>query len=339
MRVARLHGVGDIRVEHETPPATTPEGHVRVRVTSVGLCGSDLHWFGEGGIGDAALGRPLVLGHEMAGVVDEGPRRGVRVAIDPAQPCGGCESCHAGQSNLCPRIRFAGHGDCDGGLRDLMWWPQRLLHPLPDALSDAGGALLEPLGVALHSLDLGHLRPGGTVAVVGCGPIGLLAIQLARAAGAANVVAVEPLETRRRAALELGADEALTPAGARDADWGRGVDVGFEFAGTDDAVALAMLAVRPGARVMLGGIPGVDRTSFPASLARRKGLTLMLVRRMNDTYPRSLALVRRGAVRLEPLVGQRFWLDDVDWPSPPRSPAPRSRPSSTSPPRKSTVDG
>ncbi len=177
-------------------------------------------------------------------------------------------------------------------------------------------AMLEPLGVALHCLDLGHLRLGDTVAVVGCGPIGLLAIQLARVAGAAAVYAVEPLAHRRQAAVENGADLAVTPeqahAGAlADATHGRGVDLAVELAGTDDAVTLASLAARPGARVVLGGIPDDDHTSFPAAVARRKGLTLLLVRRMKETYPRAVALARSGAVALDALVGARFVLTDV----------------------------
>src|SRR5918994_1525352 len=122
MRVARLHGAEDLRLTDEPPPEVPPESDL-VRVTAVGLCGSDLHWYAEGGIGDARLERPLVVGHEMAGVVAEGPRDGERVAIDPAIPCQTCRMCRAGHANLCTEIRFAGHGGCDGGLQEFMAWP------------------------------------------------------------------------------------------------------------------------------------------------------------------------------------------------------------------------
>ncbi|WP_250448298.1 alcohol dehydrogenase catalytic domain-containing protein, partial [Actinotalea sp. C106] len=187
MRVARLHGVGDLRVTEEPSPAPGP-GESLVEVRAVGLCGSDLHWFVEGGIGDAELGAPLVLGHELAGVVRGGPLDGRLVAVDPAVPCERCESCLEGNRNLCPTVRFAGHGAQDGGLRELATWPTHLLHPAPDAFSAADAAMLEPLGVALHAMDLGRARLGATVAVVGCGPIGLCVVQLARAAGAGRVV-------------------------------------------------------------------------------------------------------------------------------------------------------
>ncbi|MEN3307544.1 MAG: L-iditol 2-dehydrogenase [Micromonosporaceae bacterium] len=315
MRVARLHGIRDVRIGEEPVPLVAP-GDSLVRVTAVGLCGSDLHWFGEGAIGDAYLAQPLVLGHEFAGIVESGPLAGRRVAVDPAIPCLDCPQCHEGNHNLCVRIRFAGHGRQDGGLREFLSWPDRALHPLPDRISDAGGAMLEPLGVALHTFDLGHARIAGSAAVLGCGPIGLLLVQVARAAGISPVIAVDPLPHRRAAAQAFGADAVLTPDEAHAVDPGDlgvagGVDAAFEAAGTDDAVRAALELARPGARVVLAGIPDDDRTSFPASLARRKGATLVLVRRMKDVYPRAIRLVERGLVDVESVVTQRFLLDQA----------------------------
>ena len=282
-----------------------------MRVTAVGICGSDLHWWDEGAIGDATLAHPLVLGHEGAGVIAEGPRRGERVAIDPAITCGTCRACRDGYANLCYRIRFAGHGETDGMMREVMAWPAELLHPLPDTVTDADGALLEPLGVAVHSVDLGHLPFGGTASVVGCGPIGLLLISVLKAAGASSVLAVEPLAHRREAASRYGADLVADPGSAsgvlRDLV-GVGVDVAFEAAGTDQAVRLALESVRPGGRVVLAGIPSDDAIRFQASVARRKGLTIAMVRRMNHVYPRAISLAARGVVDLGALVSRRAGL-------------------------------
>ena len=172
MRAARLHAVGDLRVADEPVPDGSGPGMRLVRVTAVGICGSDLHGWDEGAIGDAKLTHPLVLGHEGAGVIAEGPRAGQRVAIDPAIPCETCRACRDGYRNLCYRLKFSGHGDTDGMMREFMAWPTTALHPLPDRVSDADGAMLEPLGVAIHSVDLGHLPFGGTASVIGCGPIG-----------------------------------------------------------------------------------------------------------------------------------------------------------------------
>jgi L-iditol 2-dehydrogenase len=318
MRVARLHGVDDVRLADEPVPDVPPE-HSLVRVTAVGLCGSDLHWYAEAGIGDARLGRPLVLGHEFAGVIEGGPRHGEPVALDPAIPCGVCELCQEGHRNLCVRIRFAGHGKQDGALREFVAWPTALLHPLPAGFTAADGAMLEPLGVAIHAVDLAHLRVGASVGVFGCGPIGLLLLQVARAAGAATIVAVDPLPHRLEAARRFGADLVVTPDEAGDlstlaarAGGNRyGVHVAFEVAGTDDAVTLAVEAARPGARVVLVGIPAGDRTSFPAGHARRKGLTILMSRRMKEVYPRAIDLVRSGRVDVRSVVSAAFPLDEV----------------------------
>jgi L-iditol 2-dehydrogenase len=312
---ARLHGVGDLRVVPEPAPVAG-SGLSLVRPTAVGLCGSDLHWFTDGGIGDAALSRPLVLGHEIAGIVEEGPMAGRHVAVDPSWPCGRCEHCLAGNRNLCAAVRFAGHGGNDGGLRELMAWPDDLLHPLPDSVDDAQGAMLEPLGVALHAMDLGRPRLGETVAVVGCGPIGLCAVQLARAAGADRVIAIEPLQHRRDAATRLGADVVLDPGAVSpeallDATAGRGAGLVLEVAGNDAAVDTSLEVARAGGVVVLVGIPDRDSTTFRASVARRKGLTLKLTRRMKEMYPRTIGLVERGVVDVASIVSHTYPLDHV----------------------------
>ena len=295
MKAARLHGPGEIRIHEEPEPVPGPV-EALVRVTAVGICGSDLHWFSSAGIGDARLDQPLVLGHEFAGVTDAGQR----VAIDPAIPCGRCEHCLEGNPNLCSSLRFAGHGGEDGALRQAIVWPKRCLVPLPDDLSVEDGALLEPLGVALHAVDLAKIQPGMRVGVFGCGTIGLLALQVARLAGAAEVFVTEPLPHRLEAAISLGA-QTWSP--------GREVDAAIECAGVNPAVEDALAAARPGGRVVLVGIPDDDRISFSASVARRKGLTVKLARRMKFTYPRAIRLVERKLVDLSLLVTHRMPLD------------------------------
>lgn len=315
MRCATIHGPGDIRVEDMPEPVAGP-GESLVRVTSVGLCGSDLHWFTEGAIGDAVLTRPLVLGHEIAGVVVSGPLAGRTVGLDPAQPCGRCRECDAGLEHLCTNMSFAGHGSTDGGLCEFVAWPDRRIHLLPDGYDSACGTLLEPLGVAVHSADLAHLRHGWRVAVVGCGPIGLALVQLAVMSGC-EVVAVEPLAHRRAAARRAGATVAVEPAeAAQGSDLGSDLesscDVAFEVSGADDGLERAGLLVRPGARIVLVGIPDQDSTTFQASLLRRKGLTLACVRRMTDSaYSRAICLGAREAVELSWLVSHRYPLSEA----------------------------
>jgi len=297
MKVVRLYGPSDLRVEEEPTPALAVD-ETLVQVKAVGICGSDLHWFSQAGIGDTSLASPLVLGHEAAGVTAAGQR----VAIDPNIPCGTCEPCLQGNPHLCLNVRFAGHGEQDGALREMLAWPSRCLVSLPAALDEAAGAMLEPLGVAMHAVDLGKLRPGFRVGIFGCGPIGLLVLQLARAAGASEVLFTEPLPHRRAAAQRFGGQP-----------WHSGleVDVAFECAGENAAVEDAIEAAKPAGHVVLVGIPDDDRTSFQASTARRKGLTMRLSRRMKDTYPRAVQLVESGLIDVNSLVTHRFRWEDA----------------------------
>jgi L-iditol 2-dehydrogenase len=301
MKSLRLFGPGDLRLVDEAPPEPGA-GDELVRVTAVGICGSDLHWYAESSIGDAVLTSPLVLGHEAGGVIESGPRRGRRVAIDPAIPCESCDQCHAGHGHLCPKIRFAGHGATDGALREFVAWPARCLVPVPDSLSDADVAMLEPLGVALHAIRLAEIRPGSRVGVFGCGPIGQFLIQLARVSGATSIVATDVLPHRLAAARAAGATATALVAGGSErrelleATGGYGVDVAFEVAGEDDALDTSIALAAPAGTVVVVGIPSHDRTSFTASTARRKGLTIKLSRRMNRVYPDVIRLVESGLI-------------------------------------------
>jgi L-iditol 2-dehydrogenase len=208
MKVLRLHGIRDLRISDEPIPVSGNNEKL-LQVKAAGICGSDLHWFKEGGIGDARLSRPLVLGHEFAGLTETGEL----VAVDPAISCGACEFCLRGDTNLCPEVRFAGHGETDGGLREYLCWDSSRLFPLPVNLTAADGVMLEPLGVAIHAVDLAHMRAGMTVGLFGCGPIGLLILQLARLAGAEQVIATDILSHRVQAARDFGASQAFLVAG------------------------------------------------------------------------------------------------------------------------------
>jgi L-iditol 2-dehydrogenase len=312
MKSVRLHGVGDLRI-HDEPVPIAGAGEKLVRIKSVGVCGSDLHWFSEGEVGDAKLERPLVLGHEFAGEAEDGQR----VAIDPAIWCGHCEYCEKGHPNLCENMIFAGHGKHDGAMREYASYPTRCLFPIPDSLSFADGAMLEPLGIAIHTVDLGKLKAGMTVGVFGCGPIGLLIIQMAKLSGTANILVTDKLAHRAEAAKRFGASHAYLADSVSQlseiqaATNGRGVDVAFEAAGVQAAVDDAFAAVRPGGKVILAGIPNDDKTSFSASVARRKGLTIKLVRRMKHTYSRAIELVSKGLVDVGSLVTHRFPLEQA----------------------------
>jgi L-iditol 2-dehydrogenase len=315
LKALRLYGPGDLRLVDEAPPVPGP-GEELVRVTAVGVCGSDLHWYAESGIGGVSLSRPIVLGHEAAGAIESGPRRGLRVAIDPAIPCGKCEQCRAGHAHFCLALRFAGDGTTDGTLRELVVWPAESLIPVPEGLSDADVAMLEPLGVALHAIRLGEIRPGERVGVFGCGPIGLFLVGLARASGATTIVATDVLPHRLEAARAAGATATALVAGGseraelRSVTGGHGVDVAFEAAGVDDSVETSVALAAPGGTVVIVGIPSEDHTTFTASTARRKGLTIKLSRRMNRVYPEAIRLVEAGLADVRSIVTASYPLSE-----------------------------
>jgi L-iditol 2-dehydrogenase len=281
----------------ELPVGEPSEGEVLLRVLAVGLCGSDAHWYREGAIGDAALGDGLVLGHEFSAVIETGDRAGQRVAVDPAIPCLTCAQCTAGRPNLCLRLEFAGHG-IDGAMRRHMIWPERCLVPIPDHIPNDQGAMLEPLGVALHAIDLAGDVEGASVGVIGCGPIGLLLIAALRKQGVGRVIATDPLAHRVEAAFAMGAN---------DLDGGDGLDIVFDTAGTDPALHTALSVAGPGARVVLIGIPDGDRTTYVASLARRKELSLVVCRRMlPGDLVRAAEMAGSGLPGLESMVTHRY---------------------------------
>ena len=311
MKSLRFYDINDLRLENAELP-TPATGEIRLRTASVGICGSDIHYYHEGSTDGQKLGHPLILGHEFSAWIDEGPDKGQLVAVDPALPCGRCEFCQEGNPNLCTELRFAGSEDTDGALREYMAWPAAALYPLPSGFTPQEGALLEPLGVAIHATRLGKISPGMTVGVFGTGAIGLLTIQMAKLAGASRIFATDRLDHRLVYAQKSGATDVL-PADGKESErilaetHGRGLDLVFEAAGDDgSAVETGIESAKRGATVVLIGIPSKDETTFSASAARRRGLTIKIVRRMKHTYPTAIRLVSRGQVDLKSLITHEY---------------------------------
>jgi L-iditol 2-dehydrogenase len=290
----------------DLPVPTPGPGEVLIRVTAVGLCGSDLHSYREANIGGTAVPAGYILGHEFGGIVAAlgagvtDRRIGQRVAVDPAVPCGHCEYCINGRMNLCQAMVFTGHPPHLGALREFMAHPAHATTPIPDSISDADAALLEPLGVALHALDLAQVQLGESVAIQGCGSIGLMMVQLARAAGAGRILALDVLQERLDLACRLGATEAelVYPGQAIEAE---PVHVVLEATGSSEAMQRSVDIARVGGRIVYVGIPDGDRVAFRASTARRKELLVQFARRMKHMYPRTIALVDTGVVDLKPI--------------------------------------
>ncbi len=321
MQAVRLHGPHDLRVDQVPTPTLPGPGEALIRVTATGICGSDLHSYKDARIGEVRVREPLILGHEFGGVVeavgldardgqDEPLQPGTRVAVDPAQPCHRCPMCEQGHPNLCRRLHFCGNYPDGGSLCEWITMPAHSCFPVPDPFSNDDVALLEPLGVGLHALDLSRIRIGDQVAILGAGCIGLCLLQLAKLAGADTVFVTDQFPWRLALAEQYGG----VPININDADpvesvWkatGHGVDVAIEAAWADQSAQQAAEMARLGGRLVITGISEADELTFKHSTVRRKGLTIRLVRRMKHVYPRAIRLVESGRVTLREMVSHRF---------------------------------
>jgi L-iditol 2-dehydrogenase len=309
MKVIRLHGPRDLRLHDEPEPAVAPPDAL-FHIQAVGICGSDLHWYSHGGIAERTLKSPHVLGHEATALTEDGRL----VGIEPAVPCGQCRLCREGSPNLCRAQRHLADGTTDGVLSERYAWPMEWVLPLPASIDPITGTMVEPLAAALHPVDLGKLRAGMRVGVFGCGTMGLLMVQLARAMGAAQVIATEKLPHRLDAAREFGATDVLSATGDEGAEafaraGGEGVDVAFEAAGDVSAIQQAIRATRWGGLLVIVGIIPEKELTFTFSEARKKGMTIKFSMRSRNTYGRALRLVEQGVIDVRPYVTGRFPLE------------------------------
>lgn len=322
MLVAELIAQREFRLNEEeiAPPAA---GEVQVRVGAVGICGSDLHSYAEGSVGDTPCRYPMVLGHEPAGTVVKvgagvtGWSVGDRAALEPAMYCYHCEFCRSGHHNVCEQIRFLSTPGDPGFFREFVNLPPVSLLPIPPSLSLELASLVEPLAVAIHSLKFAAIGLGETVAVFGAGPIGLLTIASLKAAGARRIWAVEPVAHRRELAKHLGADVVLD-AGAGDAakqihaDTGnRGVDCAVDCAAQGDTINQAIRATRNAGRVVLTGIHSAAMVEFEVSPMRRKELVIFNVRRSNHESEAALQFLLERTQSLGAMVTHRRPLDRI----------------------------
>lgn len=315
MRAAFIHGVKDVRIGDKADPVAARD-EVLIRVSGVGVCGSDLHYYLEGGIGSAAIRKPFVPGHEFAGWVmedrpDLGLEKGQLVAVDPAKPCGRCEWCQRGHVNLCPNVEFLGAPPYDGAMTENISVRPEQVFALPEGFDVSRAVMLEPLGVAVHAMDLAKPKLLESVAVLGCGPIGLCLLQLARLAGVSRVFAIDPVDYRAKAAKRLGADQVAAGQSVIE-DWtdGRGVDLVLEATNSPFGFQHATDVARIGGRILLAGIPDGDQYTLAAAQARRKGLNVKFSRRMGHVYPRAIELIAQGRVDVDSIVTHRFELED-----------------------------
>lgn len=307
-RGAVLHGAGDLRIER-MPLRTPGPDEVLVAVDSVGVCGSDVHYFSDGRNGPNVLGRPTVLGHEASGVVaavgaDVAVPVGTRVAVEPAVGCGRCAICRQGRYNICPTGTCFGSPPTDGTMTEYLVAPSRAVHPLPDALPTEVASLVEPLAVAVWAVQRAQVHLGHRVLVTGAGPIGVLVAQVARAAGAAEVVVTDVNDDRLDRAASLGATATVNTS---DGELDRhGLDRLIECSGHPPALWQGLRALAPAARATVVGqaAPAVD--GLPLGHLQRYEIDLVTAFRYAHAFPTAIALAASGQVDLAAVLTGRF---------------------------------
>lgn len=311
MKAAELVGIREFRLIDQDLPTPGP-GEVQVRVAGVGICGSDMHNFTEGGIGDSPCKYPMVLGHEPSGVVLKmgagvsGIDPGDHFALEPALPCGACEPCRRGLQNLCNNMRFMSSGGIPGFFREFVNLPAHNLIPVPKHVGLRVATLVEPLAVALHSLSFARIQPSETAVVFGTGPIGLLTIAALKLAGAGRVWAVEPVPHRRDMAAAMGADVVLDTPDASKAvlrdTANRGVDVAFDCAAGEDTVNECVRSLVKAGRFIYTAIPAHTMVNFHAPAFRKKEIAFFNVYRSNHQSERARDVLAEHSKRFAPLV-------------------------------------
>lgn len=314
---AVLYGIRDVRIEERPMPEPGPH-QVLVEVASVGICGSDVHYYEHGRIGDYVVTAPMVLGHEASGTVvglGELARKhkiGQRVALEPGVPCGSCRECRTGHYNLCPEVVFFATPPVDGALARYVTIQEDFAFALPDGISDDAGALCEPLSVGLWACRQAGITVGTRVSIAGAGPIGAVVTLVALAAGATEVIVSDPLPERRARILGLGATAVVDATSSGLELEAADADVFIDCSGSPTAMVDGIRSVRPAGAAVLVGMSPSPEVSLPIARVQNREIRLTGTFRYANTYPDAIALLSSGAVDLEGLVDARFSLESSE---------------------------
>lgn len=322
MKVAVMNGVGKMGfVEREIPQPADNE--VLVKLEYVGICGSDMHYYETGRIGDYVVEPPFVLGHEPGGVVVEVGKNvthlkvGDRVALEPGKTCGHCEYCREGKYNLCPDVVFFATPPVDGVFQEYVAHEAALCFKLPENVDTLEGALIEPLAVGFHAANQGGAHAGQTAVVFGAGCIGLVSMMALKAEGVSRVYVVDIMQKRLDKAMELGATGVINSMNTDVQEEigrlteGKGVDLVIETAGMEVTTRQAIHITKKGTTIVLVGYSKTGEMTLPLSLALDKELTFKTVFRYRHIYPMAIEAVASGKVNLKGIVSNIFNFDDI----------------------------
>lgn len=322
MKVALMTAIGKMEYTQRDIP-TPKDDEVLVKVEYVGICGSDLHYFETGAIGDFVVDPPFVLGHESGGTVVEVGKDvkhlkvGDRVALEPGKTCGKCEFCRTGRYNLCPDVVFFATPPVDGVFQEYVAHEAGLCFKLPDNVSTMEGALIEPLAVGFHAANQGGAHAGQTAVVTGSGCIGLVSMMALKAMGVSRVYVVDIVPKRLEKALELGADGVINSLETdpvtkiMELTGGMGCDLAIETAGTEITTRQCIAFAKKGSTIVLVGYSRTGELTLPISDCLNKELTLKTVFRYRHIYPMAIDAVAAGKVDLKHLATHTFDFDDL----------------------------
>lgn len=322
MKTAVMTAIREMEIQ-ERPIPVPKEDEVLVKVEYVGICGSDLHYYESGRIGDFVVDPPFVLGHEAGGTVIEvgtnvkNLKVGDKVALEPGKTCGHCEFCKSGKYNLCKDVVFFATPPVDGVFQEYVAHEAGLCFKLPDNVSTLEGALIEPLAVGMHAANQGGAKLGQTAVVTGAGCIGLAALLSLKAMGVAKVIVVDIMEKRLQKALDLGAAEVINgkeeDAVARIMELtdGRGFDLGIETAGTQITASQLIKGANKGATIVFVGYSASGEMTLPMGMALDKELNFKTVFRYRNIYPMAIEAVASGKIDIKNIVTDYFELDEI----------------------------
>ncbi len=322
MKVAVMTATGKMDYTERDIPVPKDD-EVLVKLEYVGICGSDLHYYESGAIGDFIVKPPFVLGHEPGGTVVEAGKNvkhlkvGDRVALEPGRTCGHCEFCKTGRYNLCPDVVFFATPPVDGVFQEYVAHEAGLCFKLPDNVSTLEGALIEPLAVGFHAANQGGAHAGQTAVVTGSGCIGLVSMMALKAMGVSKVYVADIMQKRLDKAMELGADGVINSSETdavqrvRELTGGAGCDLVIETAGTEITTRQAIAMTKKGAAIVLVGYSKTGELTLPVSMALDKELTIKTIFRYRHIYPMAIDAVASGRVNLKGLATHIFDFDDM----------------------------
>lgn len=322
IKAAVMHGIDDVRIDEVDFPQIKA-GEVLIKMKSVGVCGSDVHYYKHGKIGSYVVNKPMILGHECAGEIVEVAndvknfKPGDRVAVEPGYTCRRCVYCKTGRYNLCPEVTFMATPPIDGAYVEYVAWPSDFVFHLPDNMTYDHGALMEPLAVGMHAVRRSRLKPGEPVLILGAGTIGLVTILSAKAAGAGEIIVADLEDVRLNMAQKLGATKIInaskknTVEVIKDFTHGFGMEVVFETAGSVPTTQQTIELAARGGRIVWVGLAGEDRFPMPVLQAIDKEVDIMGIFRYANVYPYAIQLVSTGRMNLDPLVTHRYNLENV----------------------------